>query len=89
MFSQIVIARILYYRFLNEAPSEDNKLPITMLRLLEAPCQHGHPVAIRFYNELLGNVGTSAALDMRRDDISLSVDVLYDYKTRANMQIGQ
>lgn len=88
LFSRIILSKICFYQFLKEEQIDCSEMPIRVLRLLELPCQKGHPVAIRFCNEVLAYTETSAAMDMRIDKVSIKANVLYDFKTSANMQIG-
>lgn len=87
LFSMIILSRICFYEFLCEAQTDDSGLPIRVLRLLDLPCQKGHPVAIRFYNEVLAYMGTPTAIDMQIDESRINANILYDFKMSANMQI--
>lgn len=87
LFSRIILSRICFYQFLNEGQIGNSELPIRVLRLLELPCQKGHPVAIRFYNEVLACTGISAAMEIWIDETNISADILWDYETSANIQI--
>lgn len=88
LFSRIVLAKIVFYSFLQERqtadPENNPEPPLYALRSLDLPCRKGHPVAIRFWNDVcacLENPGN------RFDERSINDDVLLDYKTAANMQI--
>lgn len=96
MFSLIVLSKITFYGFLeqqrNGADNTDfvvSGLPIRSMRLLEWPCQQGHPVAIRFWNSMVGCLQCPAEVTPRLyPEDSIQPQTLYDYKTSANMQIG-
>lgn len=84
LFSRIGLAKISFYSFLCEEQMEISGLPIQTMRLLEVPCQKGHPVAVRFWNDICTCAGSpERAIDSSRVDAS----TLYDFKTSANMQI--
>lgn len=87
LFSRIILSKICFYEYLHEYEMDYSALPIRVLRLLELPCQKGHPVAIRFCKEVLAFTGTSAAIDMRLDEANICAGTLYDYEPSANMQI--
>ena len=77
LFSMIIIAKIVFYGFLNEDRLDGDKLPIILYQLLELPCQKGHPVAIRFWNEILDCINPSEAMD-RVSKVKIDGNVLYD-----------
>ena len=83
LFSRIILSRIVFFQFLNEAGNDNQELPIRIWRLLEPPCQKGHPVAIRFWNEVLdySNVGESVAMKMRIDEANINEGVLFDFES--------
>lgn len=93
-FSRIILARITFYQFLLEYQEDDPEmtgtlgLPARTLRLLDSPCQKGHPVAIRFYNAIMDCVGTSEAIKMRINENCILAGSLYDFETATNVQIG-
>lgn len=95
LFSRIVLAKIAFYSFLMEKQenSADNQnlvipeLPIKVVQLLEQPLQMGHPVAIRFWNDMLACIDAPEVLNQRIDQSRICSSVLYDFKTPANMQI--
>ncbi len=95
MFSSIVLSQIRFYRFLEElqeshADAQDlvvSELPIRAVRLLEHPLQMGHPVAIRFWNDMLACVGTPEAMGQRIDKSHTCPSTLYDFKLDTNMQL--
>lgn len=80
MFSKIALAKIVYYSFLNEKQSDNSGLPITAMRLLETPCQMGHPEAIKFYNEIMNNINGADEfiLDKKIATSRININVLYD-----------
>lgn len=92
-FSMIVLAKIAFYQFLNEyklesfestkepdeADIQSSELPLKTLQLLQLPCQYGHPVAVRFWNEALDYMGTPAALKQKIDAAYMNGELLYDY----------
>lgn len=60
LFSRIVLAKIVFYSYLQEeetAETDVHALPIKVKQLLERPCQEGHPVAIRFWNNVCSFIG--------------------------------
>ena len=80
-FSWIVLSRIIFYQFLKEEQEDGLKLPIRALRLLTLPCQKGHPVAIKFFNEIVGymaGIGVPNACEKRIDKSFVIADTLYD-----------
>lgn len=95
LFSRIALARINFDQFLDEA-EEDNqkiscdalgdneretsKLPLKVIQLLQLPCSLHHPVAVRFWNEIMDYLGTSSAMNMMIDIACVNEGVLYDYK---------
>ena len=83
MFSKIVLAKIVYHSFLIEQQEQQEDLvlmPIRALRLLEIPCQLGHPEAIRFYNTILDNTTGIDTFNIGRqiNFSRINIDVLYD-----------
>lgn len=88
LFSRIVLAKIIFYSFLQEAKEVEadvHTMPLRVKQLLEFPCQQGHPVAIRFWNDVCSFIGAPGAM---LDASHVNPDVLFDFKTSANMQIG-
>lgn len=79
LFSRIVLAKIIFYDYLNNNQTNDSELPIKALRLLELSCQKGHPVAIRLWNEVLAYVGTPTSIGMQISKTQLNEDILYDF----------
>lgn len=95
LFSRIVLARIVFDRFLDEA-EENNlelshkvldenekevlELPLRVIQLLQLPCSLRHPVAVRFWNEIMDYIGTVSAMNMMIDATYMNEGVLYDYK---------
>lgn len=87
LFSRIVLAKIIFYSFLQEAKEAEadvHTMPLKVRQLLEFPCQQGHPVAIRFWNDVCSFIGAPRAM---LDVSHVNADVLFDFKTSANMQI--
>lgn len=93
-FSRIVLSKIVFYQFLDEYEAEsfgsspkgldeaeihNFELPLKALQLLQLPCQYGHPVAVRFWNEALDYIGTPAALKQKIDAAYMNENLLYDY----------
>lgn len=77
LFSRIVLAKISFFSFLQEELNGADELPVRMMQLLELPCQLGHPVAIRFWNDMCSYLGNPRAmLDARL----INADILYDFK---------
>lgn len=88
IFSSIVLAKIVFYQFLCECQGDFMEPPIMVLRLLDYPCQKGHPVAIRFYNSVMECIGTPEAMEMRMDEYNILPGCLWDFEMSANMRIG-
>lgn len=88
VFSSIVLAKIIFYQFLNECETDVLELPVIVLRLLEYPCQIGHPVAIRFYNSMMECIGTPEAIGMKIDEAGIGAKGLFDFETAANIQLS-
>ena len=84
LFSRIVLAKITFYSYLEEAETDVHTLPIRVKQLLELPCQQGHPVAIRFWNDICSFIKAPGAM---LNASHVNADVLFDFKTSANMQI--
>lgn len=84
LFSRTVLAKIVFYSYLEEAQADELVLPLRVRQLLELPCQQGHPVAIRFWNDVCSFIGAPGAM---LNASHVNMDVLYDFKTSANMQI--
>lgn len=95
LFSRIVLARIIFDRFLSEAEENNPKvscdvlgdnerkileLPLKAIQLLQLPCRLRHPVAVRFWNEIMEYTGTSSAMNMMIDTTYMNEGILYDYK---------
>lgn len=80
-FSQIILAKISFYHFIDEQEKNNEilELPIKMWHYLERPYRLGHPVAVRFWNELLAYIGTPVAMNWRLGDIQIREDLLYDF----------
>lgn len=89
IFSSVVLARIIFHQFLEEYKDDILELPTRVLRLLEYPCQKGHPVAIRFYNSVMECIGTPEAMGMHLDENCIIEESLFDFDVSANMQIGR
>ena len=85
-FSWIALSKIIFYQFLEENLAQEQEdtiqqLPIRALHLLTLPCQKGHPVAIKFFNEIVGcmaSIGGSNVCDKQIDESSIITDILYD-----------
>lgn len=95
LFSRIALARISFEQFLDKAEEnnqkishdtlddnerETSKLPLKVIQLLQLPCSLHHPVAVRFWNEIMDYLGTSSAMNMMIDIACVNEGVLYDYK---------
>lgn len=82
LFSQIAIARIVFYQFINECEKDEinSELPLKIWQYLERPCHLGHPVAMRFWNEIMTYLGTPMAMNRRMEMTRANSDILYDYK---------
>lgn len=79
-FSQIIIAKIIFYHFIDELKNDViSELPLKVWQYLERPCYLGHPVAIRFWNELLAYIGTPVAMNRRLRNVQIRADLLYDF----------
>lgn len=79
IFSIIIIAKILFFKYLEEGQADNGELPIRLCRLLALPCQKGHPVAIRFWNEVIDYINPLSGTDMRIDESRINGDILYDF----------
>jgi len=93
LFSMIALAKICFYNFLEEQQESAPGVPITVLpiramRLLELPCQQGHPVAIRFWRKILDCIENPEAINIQFNGRLIWEDVLCDFQTSANMQTG-
>lgn len=87
LFSQIVLARIVFDQFLNELEENgsveeemESKLPLRAMQLLRLPCSLGHPVAIRFRNEAIEYIESPSAMKWKVDEACINAVVLYDYE---------
>lgn len=93
LFSRIVLARIVFDQFLVEAEeknldlsckaSDENErleLPIKVIQLLQLPCSLHHPVAVRFWNEIMDYIGSVPAMDMKISETCMNENILYDCK---------
>lgn len=80
-FSQIVLAKIIFYQFIDEQERNDeiSELPTKMSYYLGLLCRLGHPVAVRFWNELLAYIGTPEAMNRRLENIQIREELLYDF----------
>lgn len=87
MFSRIVLAKILFYQYLNDEQPDGSELPIRVVRLLKEPCQIGHPVAVRLWNKILDCTESSAFKEMRIGEANIDKFSLFDYEMCANIQI--
>lgn len=74
-FSMIVLSKIVFFSFLEEGQTE---MPMKALRLLGTPCRAGHPVAIRFYNEMLAFQNNITVSDIS-NDFKVNPLILYDF----------
>lgn len=92
LFSRIVLARVVFNQFLAEAEeknlglsckdSDENEileLPIKVIQLLQLPCSLHHPVAVRFWNEVMDYIGTLSAMGVKISETYMNEDILYDY----------
>ena len=79
-FSQIIIVKIIFYHFIDEQENaEISEIPLKVWQYLERPCYLGHPVAVRFWNELLAYIGTPEAMNWRLGNIQIRENLLYDF----------
>lgn len=93
LFSMIVLAKICFHSFLEEQQQRNPdapiiELPLKATRLLEYPIQQGHPVAIRFWNDMVNCL--ECPPEIRPPycaEKSICQPVLYDLKSSASMQI--
>ncbi len=103
LFSRIVLARIVFDRFLDEWEDKDINgastnlcidemkglcLPLKVIRLLQLPCSLGHPVAVKFWNEAVAYIGSDEDSGWKLDTARMRTDILYDYKPMQIMQIA-
>lgn len=77
LFSRIILAKISFYSFLCEEQTENSGPPIKTLKLLELPLQMGHPVAIRFLNDIYACMEKSDGI---LDKQNINAFTLYDFK---------
>lgn len=95
LFSRIVLARIVFDQFLKELEENDSEvshgnisvqeemgveLPLRAIQLLKLPCNLGHPVAVKFWNEAVEYIGSPSALKWKLDDACINAATLCDYK---------
>ena len=86
IFSMIVLARITHHSFISKKDPAEPGLSQTAIHLLVHPCQMGHPVAIRLWNEIMESydrensgqfyVGMS---DKFIEESRINANILYDY----------
>ncbi len=94
MLSMIALAKIQFQFFLKEqqernADAPIAELPMRVMRLLEWPCNQGHPVAIRFWNDMVGCLQCQPGVILPYyPERSICTQTLYDLETSANMQTG-
>ena len=84
LFSRIVLAKLVYYQFLNENPingnlSENFEIPIKAIQLLKTPYQKGHPVAVKFYNQMMSQYESPDFVNIRTDETKINSNVLCDF----------
>ena len=81
-FSSIALSKIIYYQFLLEKPPDSPEQPIRAIQLLELPRSMGHPVAVKFFNEIVMHMDTQGVCDCK-DIHSIAAraksSILYDY----------
>lgn len=92
LFSMIALSKIVFYSFLREQVEDDperpiSKLPVKATSLLDLPYKKGHPVAIRFRNEIMDFVRGSETLSTRSWENDVVRETLYDFQIASNMQI--
>lgn len=83
LFSNIIMAKILFYQFLcesEEQPDGTPRIPNRVLNLLQLPLQKGHPVAVRFYKEIRDYVCNSMIAQGQADEPYINPKVLYDFE---------
>lgn len=93
LFSRIVLARIAFDQFLTEAEeknldlsckdSDENEileLPVKVVQLLQLPCSLHHPVAVRFWNEIMDYIGSLSAMSMKISETCMNGNILFDCK---------
>ncbi|GEM_PF-4739986 len=91
-FSRIVLARIAFDQFLFETEeknpellrkdqdeNEISELPNQVIQLLQLPCSLYHPVAVKFWNEIMDYIGTSSTIGMKIETACMNDDLLYDF----------
>lgn len=85
LFSMLSLSKIIFEQFLIERQADTLRkthvmeLPLMAIELLEVPCQKGHPEAIRFYNAVLEQLGTSESLSAKFEQSRRNVRVLFDF----------
>jgi len=81
-FSSIALSKIIYYQFLLEKQPDSTEQPIRAMQLLERPRSMGHPVAVKFFDEIVLHMDTQGVCDTK-DIYSIAAraksSILYDY----------
>lgn len=81
LFSMIVLARICFFRFLDEQDDEEHigclELPQKAITLLQVPCYKGNPVAIRLWNDIHSYTGNFSRMI---NESRINPYCLYDIK---------
>ncbi len=83
LFSNIIMAKILFYQFLCESEKQPDNcpgIPNRVLNLLQLPLQKGHPAAVRFYGEIRDHVRNSIIAEGQADEPYINPKVLYDFE---------
>lgn len=65
LFSLIVLSKISFESFLDENDGQIFELPSRTVGLLQLPLSVGHPVAVRFWNDMLAYINTPEALQQQ------------------------
>lgn len=82
MFSLIALSKISFFQYLQEyqeCETDIPELPIQALRLIGPPYQKGHPVAVKFHNDIYTHIGINEAMLTGISESRINADVLYDY----------
>lgn len=65
LFSLVALARISFESALDEDNGQITELPARTVDLMQIPLNVGHPVAVRFWNDMLAYVNTTEALQQQ------------------------
>ena len=55
------------------------EIPIKAIQLLKTPYQKGHPVAVKFYNQMMSQYESPDFVNIRTDETKINSNVLCDF----------